>query len=106
MKVDFIRRHLVRAEIEGEAAQWIWEVAVSGRPHPESGMVLSLTAFDELLSQAANSILDHEISSAASWLEERANAFCRSLAKEQSLAWQRLISSETEHCWYPAPKLD
>lgn len=103
MRVNLIRRQIVRAEIEGETAQWMWEFAVSGVPNQESGMILSLPKLDEFLRKQIEGLgKDFLIPSAQAWMSEKASLAATELLKEAlgespKVAWQRLISSTTEH---------
>lgn len=98
MRVNLIRRRVMAAVIEGEAAQWIWEFAVSGVPDSESGMILSLPDLDDFLLKGSTRLEGYEILSAQSWMNDRAVEASRELlGGGRRVAWQRLLSGVTEH---------
>lgn len=104
MSVNLIRRKILEATIEGESAQWVWEISLSGNPEVESGMLLPLPDLDSFLNSEVSALVGYEIPSAEIWLEERAKAFESALAGKAFaggcvLAWQCLSSDTTEHRW-------
>lgn len=103
-RVTFIRRRVLQAVVEHEPAQWTWEIAISGRPDGDSGMIVPLPDVDRFLSQQAMTIKNYEVSSGAQWLAECAEAFQRVIQNnggtQPRLEWQRLISHSIIFQWH------
>jgi hypothetical protein len=106
-RVTFIRRRVLQAVVEHEPAQWTWEIAISGRPDGESGMIVPLADVDGFLSQQTMMIKNYDISSGAQWLADCAHAFQRVIQNNAGttprLEWQRLISPSIIFQWH-APR--
>jgi hypothetical protein len=106
-QVTLIRHRQLAIVLEGQPGQWTWEVAVSGIPDRESGMILPLPELDEFLSNQAATIDHFQIKSANEWFDRAAQAFQQVTQRNASiscfLSWQRLISSSMVYQWLASP---
>lgn len=102
------RRVLLPVQVQGIPAEWIWEVAVQGRPSELSGMILNLVDLDRFMGEIVQEINGFRVSIADEWFkshESKFNIFLKdlvvvrkslSIGKDVKLYWSRLESDRAE----------
>ncbi len=102
------RRVLLPIQVQGEPAEWIWEIAVQGVPNRLSGMILNLSDLDRFMNSITDEIHQYQIPSAQKWLNSHEVKFQNfledlanvrksvSMGEEVRLFWSRIESDQAE----------
>jgi len=69
------RRVILPFQIQGIPAEWIWEIAIEGRPNNLSGMILNLIDIDRFMSHIVHEIKSFHIPLADDWLKSHEAKF-------------------------------